>query len=402
MARPARAEGAIALLGVVVILEVGLTFIGPLIPQIQREFGLSSSAAALMLTVYNGIRVLFNLPMSRAIARAPLRKAMVGGAALLVLGGGAMAMSPTFPALLGARMVMGLGGSMFLLTTHLWLARLTTPQNRARLFSYHQIAGIVGMSLGPAISGGIAGWLSWRYSLIVTILASLVTIAIAPRLPLPAPEAADGTDSVGTGAPARIPAREIWGVGFCNLAFNVSFGGIVFTLVPLFAANALGMGPAAIGAIMMAGTAQRFGSAIIGGGVAARLGSRAVVFISLFGLGTAVLSFLFVSSPLGLLVAISILSWTNLGGSFVIAMITDRSPPSAWGTMFGMNRVFGDAGSMIAPVLVGWIVDRSGFAAAFAAMSLLILGSAAAGYVLTAANRSDAADPAAASEPAAP
>jgi predicted MFS family arabinose efflux permease len=291
-------------------------------------------------------------------------------------------LSPTYPVLLAARMVMGLGGSMFLLTTHIWLARLSTPENRARLFSFHQVAGIVGMSLGPAISGAVAGWLSWRYSVLVTIGAAVFAAVAAPRLPLPASHA-DSASGAAADPPPRIPAREVWGIGFCNLAFNISFGGIVFTLVPLFAANALQMGPAAIGAILMAGTAQRFGSALVGGSVATRLGTRSVVFISLFGLGTAVLAFLFVGSPVGLLVALSLVSWANLGGSFVIAMITDRSPPSAWGHMFGMNRVFGDAGSMIAPVLVGWIVDQLGFSAAFAAMSLLILASAAAGAVLT-------------------
>jgi nitrate/nitrite transporter NarK len=97
-----------------------------------------------------------------------------------------------------------------------------------------------------------------------------------------------------------------------------------------------------------------------------------------------VLAFVPVESPLGLLAAISLISWANLGGSFVIAMITDRAPESQWGTMLGMNRTFGDVGGMIAPLLAGFMIDHFGFGTAFMTMSGSILAAAAVGYALTA------------------
>jgi predicted MFS family arabinose efflux permease len=384
--------GAFSLLVIIVILETGLTFVGPLIPLIQREFALSSTTVALVPAVYNGIRLIFNLPMSRLIASSSLRVTMVWGAVVLAVGALGMGLAPSFPILLIARMIMGLGGALFILTTHFWLARLSTPENRARVFSYHQIAGIIGISLGPALGGALAGWLTWRYAVGLSLITSLVTCLAAPRLPLPRPGGTAMETPRAQRRVGRVPAREVIGTGLCNLGFNFVFGGIVFTLVPLFAAQALAMGPAAIGAVMMLGTLQRFGSALVGGSLATRFGTRSAVFVSLVGLGLGVLSFLPVRSPAGLLAAISVLSWANLGGSFVIAMITARTPESSWGTMLGMNRTFGDVGSMTAPVLAGFIVDQFGFQAAFAAMSALILASAAGGYVLTATRREDSGE----------
>jgi MFS family permease len=182
-----------------------------------------------------------------------------------------------------------------------------------------------------------------------------------------------------------VSIREVIGSGFCNLGFNFSFNGTIFTLVPLFAAQALHLGPAAIGTLMMLGTLQRFVSALVGGAFATRFGTRPAVFASLFGLSLAALAFVPVKTPLGLLAAISLLSWANLGGSFVIAMITDRTPEAQWGTMLGMNRTFGDVGAMIAPLLCGFMIDRYGFQAAFATISASILTAASAAFVLTSA-----------------
>jgi predicted MFS family arabinose efflux permease len=295
-----------------------------------------------------------------------------------------MGLAPSFPVLLVARMIMGVGAAMFILTTHFWIARLATPENRARLFSYHQMTGIIGISLGPALGGALAGWLSWRYAVGLSLLTGLVTWLAAPRLPLP-PAPAPAADAAPGSRVEPVPVREIVGTGLCNLAFNFSFGGALLTLVPLFAARTLNMGPAAIGSVLMLGTLQRFGSAIVGGMVATRYGTRPAVFVSLAGLGLGILAFIPVTTPLGLLGAISLISWANLGGSFVIAMITGRTAESQWGTLLGMNRTFGDAGGMIAPVLAGFIIDRFGFDAAFATMSATILAAGAAGYVLTAA-----------------
>lgn len=67
------------------------------------------------------------------------------------------------------------------------------------------------------------------------------------------------------------------------------------------------------------------------------------------------------------------MSWANLGGSFVIALVTDRLPERHWGTALGLNRSMGDVGAMVAPILAGVLIDQFSFRVAFAAMAVLIV-----------------------------
>lgn len=137
----------------------------------------------------------------------------------------------------------------------------------------------------------------------------------------------------------------------------------------------------------MLGTVWRFGAALAGGRLASWFGTRRVVIWGLVALAVSVLSFLLVESPAGLVLAVSLVSWANLGGSLVVALVTDVVPEAHWGTALGLNRTMADVGAMIAPILVGSIIDRHGFDAAFATVGGLLLAAAAVAAVLTGTRR---------------
>ncbi len=378
----------VPLLAILVGLEIGISFFGPLLPQVQREFNLSAGRVALALAVYNGIRLFFNVPLSRLIARSALPSMLAAGGAILAGGGLVVGLAPSFTAVLAGRAIMGVGSALFILTIQFWLARLATPENKARLFSYHQVAGITGSAIGPALGGAVAGWLSWRYSLGLAVVAGLGALATGRRLPYPAAgNVGDAPQAVPAGAAPRLAYREVFGPGVSMMALMFFHAGVVLTLVPLFAAREVHLGPAAIGGILMLGTLQRFGAALVGGRLATRFGTRTVVVIGLAVLAVSVLSFLPVASPAGLILAVSLVSWANVGGSFVIALITDRTPEAQWGTALGMNRTLGDIGAMTAPILVGLMIDQFGFDTAFAVTAGVLLAAAAVAAALTAAKR---------------
>ncbi len=373
------------LLLILVALEIGISFFGPLLPQVQRDFSLSAGTVALALSIYNGIRLAFNVPMSRFVARSRLPVMLATGGAILAGGAVAVALAPSFAFVLIGRAIMGLGSALFIFTIQFWLARLATPENKAQLFSLHQLAGITGSAVGPALAGMVAGWLSWRYAAALPIAAGLITVLAGLGLPYPAASSVTPSPQAASEMPQRVPMRETLGPGVSMMAFMIFHGGLIMTLIPLFAARELHLGPAAIGGVLMLGTVQRFGSALLGGRLAARFGTRNTVVYGLAGLGASVLSFVPVSSGLGLILAVSIVSWANLGGSFVIAMITDRLPERHWGTALGMNRTLGDTGAMLAPILVGVIADQFSFRVAFAATAGVILLASGTASILTVA-----------------
>ena len=374
----------VPLLVILIGLEIGLSFFGPLLPQMQHEFGISASVVALALALYNGIRLVFNLPMSRFIARSALPAMLSTGGAILAAGAVVVGVAPSFPIVLLGRAIMGVGSAIFILTVHFWLARVATPENKAQLFSYHQLVGLTGSALGPAFGGLVAGWLSWRYAFGLAVIPGLITAVVGRRLPYPAAAYASPSPAAAGAAGERVPLREILGPGMSMMAFMFFHGGIVMTLIPLFAAREVGLGPEGIGAILMLGTLQRFGAALIGAWLVSRFGTRRVVVIGLAVLALSVLSFLAVDSAGGLILAVSLISWANLGGSFVIAMLTDRVPETHWGTALGANRTMGDVGAMIAPILVGFVIDHRGFDAAFVVSVGVLLAAAGLAAVFTA------------------
>ncbi len=375
----------VPLLLILVGLEIGISFFGPVLPQVQRDFNLSAGAVAVALSIYNGIRLAFNIPMSRFVARSRLPVTLAIGGAILAGGALVVSVAPSFAFVLAGRAIMGLGSALFIFAIQFWLARLATPENKAQLFSLHQLAGITGSAVGPALAGIVAGWLSWRYAAALPIAAGLITVLAGLGLPYPSASSVTPSPRAASEGPERVPMREVLGPGLSMMASMIFHSGLIMTLIPLFAARELNLGPAAIGGVLMLGTVQRFGSALVGGRLAARFGTRNTVVYGLAGLGVSVLSFLPVSTGLGLIVAVSIVSWANLGGSFIIAMITDRLPERHWGTALGMNRTLGDAGAMLAPILVGVIADQFSFRVAFAATAVVIVVASGVALMVTAA-----------------
>ncbi len=397
--RVARSAEAIAPLLVILFgFEVGVSLFGPLLPLVQQEFEVSAGSVAVALSIYHGIRLLVNVPLGRLVSRSALPAMLAIGGAVMAAGGIIVAMAPEFWVVLAGRAVMGVGSALFFITVQFWISKVATPQDKAQLFSYHQISALAGTALGPVLSGAIAGWLSWRYSLLLAAVTGLMTLAASRRLVDPAAVRIAGSwraQPLEAGVVlAQYPPEEqaadaalgwslVLGPGLIMMALFFFHGGVGMTLLPLFGAREVGLGPAAIGGILMIGTLQRFGAALLGGRLASRFGVRPTVLWSLAALSVGVMSFLAVGSPVGLVVAVSLVSWANLGGSLVIALVTDVVPEKHWGTALGINRTMADLGAMVAPIMVGSLIDGFGFKVAFAATAAVMLAGAGAAAVLT-------------------
>ncbi len=373
--------------------EIGVSVFGPLLPQVQREFGVSAGSVALALSLYHGVRLLVNVPMGRLVARSALPVVLASGGAILAAGAVVVALAPSFAVVLVGRGIMGVGSALFFLTVQYWISKVATFDNKARLFSYHQVAALTGTALGPALSGGVAGWLSWRHSLALAVVAGIATLAAGRRLADPSsarPLAPARVESQGADG---LDARGILGPGIIMMALFFFHGGVIATLIPLFSAREVHLGPAAIGLILMIGTIQRFGAALGGGHLASLFGTRRVILTGLAALGLSVLSFVGVGSPLGVVLAVCLVSWTNLGGSLVVALITDVVPERRWGVALGINRALADVGAMVAPLLIGFVIDHRGFNAAFIAAAGVLLAATGLAAVLTATGPASKAGP---------
>jgi len=372
------------LLFVLVGFEVGVTFFGALIPQVQQQFRVSTGTVALALSAYHAIRLVINVPAGRLIARSPLTRMLAVGGATMAVGAALVGLAPHFWVVLLGRVIMGTGSAVFFITTQFWISKIATPSDKAQLFSYNQIATLTGSALGPAIGGAVAGWLSWRHSLILSVLAGVSGVILGSRLDDPTARPGNAAGQASPPAPGTLRLAAVLGAGMFTMALLFHYGGIVSTLIPLLAARELHLGPGAIGGILMLGTVWRFGAALAGGRLAVWAGTRRVVLANLIILSVTAWSFLLVNTPLDLLIVVSLISCTHVGGSLVVALVTDLVPEAHWGTALGLNRTMADIGAMTAPLLAGFVLDRSGFGIAFGAMSIIMLAITAVAAVLTA------------------
>lgn len=151
---------------------------------------------------------------------------------------------------------------------------------------------------------------------------------------------------------------------FMILALHVRFAAWN-TLLPLYGSNVLGFGPGDIGLVMSAVTLMQFLSLTPAGYVIDRYG-RKVVLIPAFILATvAFIALPFARDLVGIVIVAGLLGVSSGLGGATWALATDLSPEGMRGTFIGFWHTFGDVGTSIGPIVLGFVADSSGFASAF-------------------------------------
>lgn len=122
------------------------------------------------------------------------RPLIATGLAVRALGFAAMGLATTFPTLLAAALLAGVGGGLFDAPKNAAITALTRPEDRIRVFSLMSVAGNMGMVTGPLIGA----WLSGAEFRTVTLVSAGVYLAALVVLLLLVP-AVRGGAVVGAG-----------------------------------------------------------------------------------------------------------------------------------------------------------------------------------------------------------
>lgn len=170
----------------------------PVLPVLQREFGVSAARASTSVSaVILGI-ALANLPFGALADRVRVRPVILAGGSVVAGAGIVSALARDFNLLVAARFVQGL----FLpsLTTCLvaYLVR-TLPADRLNVVTGSYVSATVLGGLGGRLLGG---WIHppahWRYAFLTTSILLLAAVASAVRL-LPESRPPDGAEEKDAG-----------------------------------------------------------------------------------------------------------------------------------------------------------------------------------------------------------
>jgi MFS family permease len=362
-----------------------VTTVGPVLGQIQDHFALSHVLVGLIGSLFGFARLLVDLPGGRLVSRFDER--VLSGVGLIVLGGGSVLgmLAGTYPLVLLARVLMGIGQSISSIANLVWLSNTASTQARTTAMAMYQTSIVAALSLFPLLGGLLGDRYGWRAAFGICAVASamgigLVGLALARSSD---PRARAERRSAGVSEVfVRLDRRQRLGlIGVYACVFLLMFNSVGFlgTLVPLFADDVLGFSSSIIGAGLAIASLIGLVITIPGGIWADRTGPLAVLLTGLSGIVVGSLAFLVVSEVVGFMGAASVVGLYALSSSVPMALLTDIVPADVRGMAVGIYRLIGDVGVLIGPVLLAWMVDVSGYR-----MAIVVSAAVAAAVVLAA------------------
>ncbi len=331
-----------------------------ILPQMERDFGLSRSDASLIFVATMLGFALGNVVAGSLTDRMGVVPTLLGAAVLTGLGHVAAGFAPN-PWLAGlAQFVVGLGTAasfapLMADISHWFLKRRGIALSIAASANY--LAGVV---WPLALTFGIAtvGW-QWAYALVgVAVLALVPPIALMLRRPLPA-EARIASDRAAQGRSQGAgisPATLTWLLCIAGVACCVAMSMPQVHIVAY--CMDLGYGPA-VGAemlslMLMGGVVSR----LIGGLIADRIGGVATLL--LFGSMQMLALFLYIPfDGLVPLYVVSLIFGLSQGGivpSYAV-IVREYLPASVAGARVGLVMMATILGMAIGGWMSGWIHD---------------------------------------------
>jgi len=201
--------------------QAGMLVLSPILPDIAREFGISTATAGQLRSVSGGAGGMTAVVLVMARRRPGLRDLLSGGAALVVLGSALSAAAPTFTVLAAAQAVLGVGIGLLVAVGIAAAGQWPAPARRPQVLAW-AIAGMpAAWILSMPVVGAVAG-IDWRAAWIA--VPTLVGLAALALLRLRAPDAASRRKGDCVGAWRR---PEVARFATAELLANAAWGSVL-------------------------------------------------------------------------------------------------------------------------------------------------------------------------------
>jgi len=350
---------------VVIFVETMLySALVPLLPHYKDEFGLSKSAAGLLVAAYAAGALAAALPGGIAAARYGPRRALLIGIALMGVASLGFGFAGDAWTLGIARFAQGVGGSLAWAGALTWLIAASPVSRRGEMLGTAIGSAIFGALLGPAV-GALAVRVGPRE--VFVGLAGLTVVLAAWTLRTPGAAAEWPLPGAITRALRDVEIRQaLWLMSVPALVF-----GVVGVLIPLKLDEA-GWSATAIAIAWVASAAIEMVLAPLIGRVSDRRGRLLPLRVALMGAIAVLVGFAFASRP-GVVVPILIASGITFGAFWApaMALLSDAADRIglAQGLAFGLMNVAWGAGNALGPAIGGALADAAGDAVPFLIMA---------------------------------
>lgn len=361
------------------------TMLRPLIGPYGQGLGLTPTAIGVVIGIQAVPAVLFAIPLGARLDRSGARTILTGGAALMLLGGGAMVVARDVTTLVTAQIILGFG------TLGVWLTiqSLVTfagrdPRHRSRSIANYSVCIVTGQLLGPLIGGAIADVFGYVASFAVfsAVCVGLLAAAFArypdrdfaaPPAPSPTTPVTTATRPVGDterrSSSHRDAVRLLRERGVL-LTVVVSFLALFLidlrmSFVPVFLQD-IGWSPGLIGVLLSTSSACALLARPVFPALVARFNSATVVALCLLP-GACALGLLAFTSSIGGLFVLAAIAGVSLGLAqpLTLSLTAEFTGPTQRGLAVALRVMSNRLALWLSPMMFGLLVTAIGIQAAF-------------------------------------
>ena len=244
--------------------------ITPVLPDIRDHFGLSDSGAVFILMSAHAPGLFMASVIGVAADRYGRRTVIVP--CLVTFGvGGLLAMAaPSFPLLIAARLLQGLGSAAFVNLAVVMIGDHYTGVERTKILGRNSMGITAGIAIVPAAGGLLGAALGWRGPFLLTALPLLVALGAAKVLPNDRPEVTSSFRAQLGTARGQIRRPEVKFLLLIAFMGFVMFFGVSVTALSLHLDQQYDAGPELRGLIIASPAVSSVCMALLLGRVARR------------------------------------------------------------------------------------------------------------------------------------
>jgi len=380
----AQIRNTLRLVFLILLLDVvGISILWPVAAFIVRQYSDSAIMLTLLTALYSAAQFFAAPAMGRfgdRWGRRPVLIASLVGSAVgyLLFGlGGALWV------LMLSRLIDGITAGNQSVAAAV-IADVSTPQTRARNFTFFGMAWGLGIIIGPALGAALGQWHLAAPAYLAAALSLLAAIISLKVMPETLPEAQRdtrplrGADLNPFTAIFGFMRRPVLGRSLLVLClFNFTFNGYNST-EGLYLLDRFHVQPWQIGALLALAGLALFSLQRIVPPLVARFGGRRVASFSLLALAVFVLATWLTPVFAGLYLVVAL---RTAAGGLVFptlgALMSSQVQPREQGALMGVNAALASAMTIFGPLWAGAVYDRVSPGAPYWMGAILLLFTAA-------------------------
>jgi DHA1 family multidrug resistance protein-like MFS transporter len=343
------------------LVLLGLSMVAPILPSYAESFQVNYTLVGFVISSFAVTRMILDIPAGLLSRQHDKKQIMILGLTLIVISSIMAAQAPDYFVLVVARMIEGAGSALYVTSATVFLAQISGKEKRGQWMSLYSGMLLLGSIFGPTFGGLLASAFDIRAPFYAYALVT--GLGVIPTLTLPKMENSEISSETEE---KKSTLRDMWQVlsypsfllaTFATFALFFIRTGVRSTLVPLFAANNLGLDPSFIGGILTVAGITTAATMVPMGGLSDRIGRRNPLVLCL--LLSALITVWIPSSNNLIDLTINMAIYGAIIGLSgpIAAYITDVSPQNKLEVSMGLYRMISDVGFIVGPLFLGYLAD---------------------------------------------